>query len=679
MFSRRELANAVRALSMDAVEKAKSGHPGAPLGMADMAEALWRGVLKHNPADPAWPDRDRFVLSNGHASMLLYSLLHLTGYELSLDELRNFRQWGSKTPGHPEFGHTPGVETTTGPLGQGLASAVGMAIAETALAAEFNRPGLEIVNHYTYVFTGDGCLMEGISHEACSLAGTLKLGKLIVLYDSNGISIDGKVEAWFAEDVAARFKAYGWQVVEGVDGHDGAAVEAAILEAKADTERPSLIICHTHIGFGSPNKVDSAASHGSPLGAEEVAAARAALGWTHEPFVIPDEYYRAWDCREKGSLAQAAWEELFARYEQAFPELAREFRRRVRGALPENLEARVKELAAGFAAAGGSLATRQAGLKALNGLSPLLPELFGGSADLTGSVGTRFDGVVSFGPANRCGRYLHYGVREFGMGAIMNGLALHGGFIPYGGTFLIFSDYAVNAIRLAALMRLRTIWVLTHDSIGVGEDGPTHQPVEQIPALRLIPGLKVWRPCDTVETAFAWENALQNNGPSVLALSRQNLPCLPRSPESMNDISRGAYIIRQSSAPTPQAIIIATGSEVEPAIQAAVELAAPSASEGSAGDTVPTPVDVRVVSMPCAEVFEAQSKEYRDFVLPPNLRARVAVEAAQADWWSKYVGLDGQVVGMRSFGASAPAGALFAHFGIGVEAIKAAVRKVVKK
>lgn len=664
MFSRRELANAIRALSMDAVEKAKSGHPGAPLGMADMAEALWRGILRHNPADPNWPDRDRFVLSNGHASMLLYSLLHLTGYDLSIEDIKNFRQLSSKTPGHPEYKYTPGVEITSGPLGQGLSAAVGMAIAESALAGEFNRPGFDVVDHYTYVCVGDGCLMEGVSHEASSLAGTLKLGKMIVLYDSNGISIDGEVKGWFAEDVAARYKAYGWQVIENVDGHDGGQVAEAIELAKADKERPSLICCKTHIAFGSPNKVDTAASHGAPLGDAEIAATRKQLGWNYAPFVIPDEIYKAWDCRESGGKMQAEWDKMFAGYKAAHPELAAEFLRRMHGELPKVLKDSGECLARNMSEACESLATRQASLKVLNELAPNLPELFGGSADLTGSVGTKFSGVEGYSPEKRTGRYLYYGVREFAMGAIMNGMALHGGFIPYAGTFLIFSDYAVNSIRLAALMKQRVIWVLTHDSIGVGEDGPTHQPVEQVPALRLMPGLKVWRPCDTVETAYAWLDALSTQGPTVLALSRQSLPCMVRSSEMMSDVSRGAYIIKESASSTPEAIIIATGSEVELAMKAAEELA---------------DIDVRVVSMPCSEVFEAQSREYHDFVLPPNVRARVAVEAAQADWWAKYVGLDGQVVGMRSFGESAPAKDLFAHFGFTVEAVKIAVRKLVRK
>lgn len=663
MLSRRDLANAIRALSIDAIEKAKSGHPGAPMGMADMAEALWRGFLKHNPADPAWPDRDRFVLSNGHASMLLYSLLHLTGYDLSIDDIKNFRQLGSKTPGHPEYKYTPGVETTTGPLGQGLGNAVGMAIAEKALAAEFNRPGLEIVDHYTYAFAGDGCLMEGVSHEVCSLAGTLKLSKLIVFYDDNGISIDGKVEGWFTEDVPARFSAYGWHVVADVDGHDGDAVAEAIKLAQADKDRPSIICCKTHIGFGSPAKVDSASAHGSPLGEAEIAATRKQLGWNHESFVVPEDIYKAWDGREKGAKAQACWDEVYKKYRSKYPELAAEFERRLSGELPANFDDNCINLAQTMSDQGETLATRVASLKVLNEISPCLPEFFGGSADLTGSVGTKFNGLENFSAANLDGRYLCYGVREFGMGAIMNGLALHGGFIPYGGTFLIFSDYAINAIRLAALMKQRVIWVLTHDSIGVGEDGPTHQPIEQVPALRLMPGLKVWRPCDTVETAVAWATALNTNGPSALVLSRQNLPCIARSREVMNDVCRGAYIIKDVSG-TPEAIIIATGSEVALALKAAEEL------EG---------LNVRVVSMPCAELFEEQSREYREFVLPSKIRNRVAIEATRSDWWRKYVGLDGLVIGMNSFGESAPGSKLFEHFGFTVEAVKNAVNKIIKK
>lgn len=664
MLSRRELANSIRALSMDAVEKAKSGHPGAPLGMADMAEALWRGFLKHNPSDPSWVDRDRFVLSNGHASMLLYSLLHLTGYDLNIEEIKNFRQLFSKTPGHPEYEQTPGVEITTGPLGQGLASAVGMAIAENALGAEFNLPGFEIVDHYTYVFIGDGCLMEGISHEACSLAGTLKLGKLIVLYDSNEISIDGKIDSWFSEDAAARFRAYGWDVIDDVDGHDGEKVADAIARAKAETERPSLIRCKTQIGFGSPGKAKSASSHGAPLGEAEVAATRKQLGWNYAPFVIPDEIYKAWDSRAAGKKAQAAWDKLFEEYRSSYPDLAAEFLRRIKGELPKVIKDSRECLAYNMAESCEDLATRQASLKVLNELAPNMPELFGGSADLTASVCTKFNGAESYSSNNPKGRCLYYGVREFGMGAIMNGMALHGGFIPYGGTFLIFSDYAISAIRLTSIMKQRVIWVLTHDSIGVGEDGPTHQPIEQVQSLRLMPGLKVWRPCDTVETAYAWLDAIETHGPTVLALSRQNLACQPRSKEVMGDVSRGAYIIKESSNSKPEVIIIATGSEVELAMKAAEDL---------------SDIDVRVVSMPCSEVFEAQSREYKDFVLPPKVRARVAVEATQSDWWTKYVGLDGVVIGMKSFGASAPSKDLFNHFGLTVDAVKAEVKKFVRK
>ena len=670
MLSSRELANAIRALSMDAVEKAKSGHPGAPLGMADMAERLWRGFLKHNPLDPLWANRDRFVLSNGHASMLLYSLLHLSGYDLTIEDIKNFRQLGSKTAGHPEYGHTPGVETTTGPLGQGLANAVGMALAERALAAEFNRPGYDIVDHHTYVFVGDGCLMEGISHEACSLAGTLGLGKLIVLYDANRISIDGQIEGWFNENVAERFRAYGWQVIEAVDGHDAAALDSAIAAAIAEKNLPSLICCQTHIGFGSPNKVDSASSHGSPLGAAEVAATRKALAWPYAAFEIPEAVYAAWDARDKGKAAQAKWQNLFEKYSSQFPDLAKEFNRRLKGELPDDFAtisaALVHDLnsqACGGIAENSREATRVASQKILNALAPRLPELFGGSADLTGSVGTLVKGMESFSVQNPKGRYLHYGVREFAMCAIMNGMALHAGFIPYGGTFLIFSDYACNAMRLAALMGLRVIFVLTHDSIGVGEDGPTHQPIEQVPSLRLLPGLDVWRPCDEAETAVAWQAALKRKGPSALVLSRQKLPAVKRSEEELADVKRGAYILRDCAA-KPDLIILATGSEVELALQVAEKF---------------TDCHIRVVSMPCAEVFENQSREYRDFVLPPTCRARLAIEAARSDWWRKYVGFDGLIVGLDSFGASAPGDELFKHFGFTAEAVGAAAAKLLKK
>lgn len=668
MPTRRQCANALRALAVDAIEQSRSGHPGAPLGMADMAEALWRHVLRHNPADPHWPDRDRFVLSNGHASMLLYGLLHLSGYALDMEAIRRFRQWGSPTPGHPEYRHTPGVEMTTGPLGQGISSAVGMALAEKLLAARFNRPGHEIVDHHTYVFLGDGCLMEGVSHEACSLAGVWGLGKLIALYDANGISIDGNVSGWFTEDVAARFRACGWQVVGPVDGHDAAALDAALVEARAETARPSLIICRTHIGFGSPHKVDSASCHGSPLGPEEAAATRAALGWTAAPFEIPADIAAAWDCREKGAAAQKVWEAKFAAYTEAFPELAAEFVRRMRGELPADWPEIAAETVRKAVEAGESIATRVAGQRALENLVPHLPELLGGSADLTGSVGTKTAASVRLDAA--AGNwaeadYISYGVREFGMSAIMNGLALHGGFIPYAGTFMVFSDYAKNAVRLAALMKIRVVWVFTHDSIGVGEDGPTHQPIEQIAGLRLMPGVEVWRPCDTVETAVAWRCALENaRTPSVLSLSRQNVPFAVRDAARVAAVSRGGYVLADDGG-TPDVILLATGSEVALALEASARLSA-------AGRRV------RVVSLPCCERFDAQEAAYREAVLPSAVRARVAVEAASADYWHKYVGLDGAVLGMNSFGASAPGKVLAQQFGFTVEHLVALAEEVLR-
>lgn len=663
MPTRRECANALRVLAMDAVEKAKSGHPGAPMGMADMAEALWRHSLKHNPGNPHWFDRDRFVLSNGHASMLLYGLLHLSGYDLSLEDIENFRVLGSKTPGHPEYGLTPGVETTSGPLGQGIAAAVGMALAERHMAAQFNRPGHHIVDHHTWVFLGDGCMMEGVSHEACSLAGTLGLGKLIALYDANSISIDGDIKGWFSEDCAARFEAYGWQVIRAVDGHDAAALDAAIAAAKAETTRPSLIVCHTHIGFGSPAKVDTAGCHGSPLGAEEIVATRKALGWTAEPFVIPADISAAWDSRAAGAAAEADWTRRFAAYEAAFPELAAEFGRRMEGRLPQGWEAAVDADIAAVNAAGETLATRVASQKALNRLAPLMPELVGGSADLTGSVGTWTTQSTPLDRQHPEGNYVHYGVREFAMGAMMNGMALHGGILPYAGTFMIFSDYAKNAIRLSALMELRVVWVLTHDSIGVGEDGPTHQPVEQVPGLRLTPGVHVWRPCDTVETMVAWKRAvLDAHTPTCLSLSRQNLPFVPRDAAQVAAIERGGYVLRDCQG-TPEAILIATGSEVGLALATAERLA----EEGRR---------IRVVSMPCTEIFDAQDAAYRESVLPAAVRARVAVEAAASDYWYKYVGLDGRVVGMTSFGASAPGGVLSKHFGFTPEHVREVVNQL---
>ena len=663
MPTRKDLAAAIRILAMDAVEKAKSGHPGAPLGMADMAEVLWNDFLKHNPADPAWVDRDRFVLSNGHASMLLYAVLHLSGYDLSLNDIKSFRQMHSKTPGHPEYGLTPGVETTTGPLGQGIAAAVGMALAERMLAAEFNREGHSIVDHFTYVFLGDGCLMEGVSHEACSLAGTLGLGKLIALWDDNGISIDGPTAGWFAEDVPARYKAYGWQVIAGVDGHDPAAIKKALQKARKTLDRPSLICCRTTIGKGAPGKAGSAKCHGSPLGEEEVRAAKKLLGVKAEPFEVPADVRAAWDARKKGAAAQKKWDQRFAAYAAEHPGLAAEFTRRMAGELPAGWDKVPTERAAVLQKAGAAQASRISSKETLDELAPAVPELFGGSADLTGSVGTLWNGVRSIDHDDFTGRYLHYGVREFAMGAIMNGLAGHGGYIPYGGTFLIFSDYAKNAIRLAALMKLRVVWVLTHDSIMVGEDGPTHQPVEQLGMLRLTPGVHVWRPCDSVETAVAWRAAVaRKDGPSCLALTRQNIPVQPRDAARLADIAKGGYILRDSKG-QPEVILLASGSEVSVAVGAADALE----KKG---------VKVRVVSMPCAEVFEAQDREWREHVLPNAVRARVAVEASASDWWRRYVGLDGAVVGMTTFGESAPGAAVYEYFGFTVDNVLKTVKTV---
>ena len=658
MPTRRECANALRVLAMDAVEKAKSGHPGAPMGMADMAEALWRHAFTHNPANPAWVNRDRFVLSNGHASTLLYGLLHLTGYDLSMDDIMQFRQLGSKTPGHPEYGVTPGVEVTTGPLGQGISNAVGMALAERHLAATFNRPGHTIVDHYTWAFLGDGCMMEGISHEACSLAGTLGLGKLIALYDANGISIDGKVEGWFNEDTAVRFTAYGWHI-QYVDGHDSEVLDKAIAAAKAETTRPSLIICRTHIAFGSPAKMDSNKSHGSPLGAEEIAATRKALGWAAEAFSIPADIKEAWDARKAGAAAEAAWNKDFAAYKAAFPDLAAEFTRRMAGELPQSWSAGIAACIDKAAQEGASIATRVASKNVLEAVRPLLPELIGGSADLSGSVGTMTSQSRVLDKAHYDGDYINYGVREFGMSAMMNGMALHGGVIPYAGTFLMFGDYAKNAIRMAALMELRVVWVLTHDSIGVGEDGPTHQPVEQLAGLRTTPQLHVWRPCDTVETAVAWQSALESKKrPTCLSLSRQNLPFMQRDAAQTAAIARGGYVLRDCQG-TPEVILIGTGSEVGLCEQAAQALTAKGKK-------------VRVVSMPCTQIFDAQDAAYKESVLPKAVRARVAVEAASTDFWYKYVGLDGAVVGMTTFGASAPGAVLAQHFGLTAEAVVAA-------
>ena len=654
---------------MDAVQQANSGHPGAPMGMADIAEVLWNDFLKHNPANPAWPDRDRFVLSNGHGSMLIYSLLHLTGYDLPIEELKNFRQLHSRTPGHPEYGYTPGVETTTGPLGQGLANAVGMAIAEKTLAAQFNRPGHTVVDHHTYVFLGDGCLMEGVSHESCSLAGTLRLGKLIAFYDDNGISIDGQVVGWFTDDTPGRFRAYGWQVLEAVDGHDPAAVRAAIEDARAEAGRPTLICCRTVIGKGAPNKAGSASCHGAPLGADEVAATREALGWAHPPFEVPKDIYDSWDARAAGAEREAAWDGAMAAYAEAHPGLAAELSRRLAGELPANFGERAEAYIAECQAAGASIATRKASQQCLNTYGALLPEFLGGSADLAGSNLTLWDGSRPVTAGDAAGNYLFYGVREFAMTAIASGIALHGGFIPYTATFLIFMEYARNAVRMAALMGQPQILVYTHDSIGLGEDGPTHQPVEQLTALRATPGLNAWRPCDAVEAAVAWRAAIERrDGPSALVFSRQGLPHQARDAAQVAAIARGGYVLRDCEGEgerAPEAVIIATGSEVALAVGAAERLA----EQGRA---------VRVVSLPCAEVFEQQDAAYRETVLPSNLLARVAVEAGHRDWWYKYVGLDGRIVGMDSFGESAPAAALFEEFGFTVDNVVAAVDEVLQ-
>ena len=660
------LANAIRALAMDAVEAAKSGHPGMPMGMADIAVALWRRHLKHNPAHPAWPDRDRFVVSNGHGSMLLYALLHLTGYDLPIDELKRFRQLHSKTPGHPEYGATPGVETTTGPLGQGLANAVGMALAERLLADEFNRPGHAIVDHRTYVFAGDGCLMEGISHEACSLAGTWGLGKLIVLYDDNGISIDGETRGWFTDNTAKRFEAYGWNVIPRVDGHDVAAVDAALTAAKQVTDRPTLICCQTTIGKGAPTKSGTADVHGAPLGEKEVAAARVALGWNDAPFEIPPAVYAAFDARENGALAEQAWSERFARYRDAHPELAAEFTRRVHGELPAGWAEASAAFIAAQAAKAATVATRKASQQAIEGLAPQLPELIGGSADLTGSVLTDWSRSKSIGRTEG-GNYIHFGVREFGMTAIANGLAVSGGYIPYVGTFLVFSDYARNAVRVAALMKAHNILVYTHDSIGLGEDGPTHQPIEQAASLRLIPNVDVWRPCDTVETAVAWVAAIERrNGPTCLLLTRQNVPFQARDEDQIAAIRRGGYVLADWNGQGRRVIVIATGSEVQLALGARDLLAA----EG---------ISVRVVSMPCTSVFDAQDAAWRESVLPRGC-ARIAVEAGATDGWRKYVGAKDDpraaVVGLDTFGESAPAAVLSKYFGMTVEGVAAAARRV---
>ncbi len=659
MASRRDLANAIRALSMDAVQQANSGHPGAPMGMADIAEVLWNDYLKHNPSDPAWVNRDRFVLSNGHGSMLLYSLLHLTGYDLPIEELKNFRQLHSKTPGHPEYGYAPGVETTTGPLGQGIANAIGMALAEKVLAAQFNRPGHDVVDHQTYTFLGDGCLMEGISHEVCSLAGTLGLGKLTAFYDDNGISIDGEVEGWFSDDTPARFEAYGWHVVADVDGHDSDAIKAAIELARAEKTKPTLICCKTIIGFGSPNKQGKEDCHGAALGADEIILARKQLGWDHEPFEIPTDHYAGWDAIDKGVVAQSGWVTTLDAYRDAHPDLAAEFERRTSGELPVDFSAKADAYIQECQDKMEKVASRKASQNCLNAYGPMLPELLGGSADLAGSNLTIWSGSKDISSENADGNYIYYGVREFGMSAMMNGIALHGGFINYGATFLMFMEYARNAVRMAAIMKQQSIFVYTHDSIGLGEDGPTHQPVEQLSSLRSTPNLNTWRPCDTVESAVCWKSAIENRqGPSALVFSRQGLAPMPRTRQQVAAIAKGGYVLQDCT--DPQAIIIATGSEVELAVSAADQL-------GKQG------VRVRVVSMPCAEIFSAQDVDYRDSVLIPAVRARVAVEALHADYWHKFVGIDGRIVGMRSFGESAPGGVLMKEFGFTVENVVANV------
>ena len=658
-----KIANAVRALSMDAVQKAGSGHPGAPMGMADIAEVLWTDILRHNPANPGWLNRDRFVLSNGHGSMLLYSLLHLTGYDLSMDDLRNFRQLGSRTAGHPEYGETPGVETTTGPLGQGFANAVGMAIAEQILSVRFNRDDFNIIDHFTYVFVGDGCLMEGVSHETASLAGTLGLSKLICIYDDNGISIDGKIDGWFTDNTPGRFEAYGWHVIPDVDGHDRDAVQQAILAAQKD-ERPSIICCKTQIGFGSPNKQGTAASHGSPLGLDEIELTRESLGWTDAPFEIPEDVYAAWDCRQKGADNESSWRQRFAEYKDSYPDLAFELERTMSRALPSNWHQTMEAMAKEMQGDDRTVASRNASGEVIAKIAAILPELLGGSADLSGSNCTNWPDIRPMAKDNPDANYINYGVREFGMTAIGNGIVLHGGLRPFSGTFLIFMEYARNAVRMSALMGISNILVYTHDSIGQGEDGPTHQPVEQLANLRGTPNMTVWRPCDTVETVYAWKHAIENNdGPTSLVFSRQGLPTQDRTEEQFDNVSRGAYVLFETDE-NPENILIATGSEVSLALESAKELGA----EG---------VSVRVVSMPCVEVFEQQEASYQEQVLPNATRKRVAVEAAHVDYWRKWVGLDGAVVGMKSFGASAPGGDLYNHFGFTVKNIVDKVKALV--
>ncbi|MFW9605893.1 MAG: transketolase [Pseudomonas sp.] len=665
MPSRRDLANAIRALSMDAVQKANSGHPGAPMGMADIAEVLWRDFLKHNPQNPQWADRDRFVLSNGHGSMLIYSLLHLTGYDLSIDDLKNFRQLHSKTPGHPEYGYTPGVETTTGPLGQGIANAVGFALAEKVLAAQFNRPGHDIVNHHTYVFLGDGCMMEGISHEVCSLAGTLGLGKLVAFYDDNGISIDGEVEGWFTDDTPARFESYGWQVIRAVDGHDAEAIRAAVEAARAESERPTLICCKTIIGFGSPNKQGKEECHGAPLGNDEIAATRAQLGWNYGSFEVPADIYAEWDAKAAGAQAEAAWNTRFAAYSAEFPELAAEFTRRLAGELPADFSEKAAAYVQQVAEKGETIASRKASQNTLNAFGPLLPEFLGGSADLAGSNLTLWKGCKGLAHDDAGGNYVHYGVREFGMAAIMNGVALHGGFIPYGATFLIFMEYARNAVRMSALMKQRVLHVFTHDSIGLGEDGPTHQPIEQLASLRGTPNLDCWRPADAVESAVAWKYAIERkNGPSALIFSRQNLPHQARTEQQLADVARGGYVLKDCDG-EPELILISTGSEVGLAVQAFDALTAQGRK-------------VRVVSMPSTNVFDQQDAAYKQAVLPLQVSARIAIEAAHADFWYKYVGLEGRIIGMTSFGESAPAAQLFEEFGFTLDNILATAEELLE-
>ena len=663
MPTRRDLANAIRALSMDAVQKANSGHPGAPMGMADIAQVLWCDFLNHNPTNPQWANRDRFVLSNGHGSMLIYSLLHLTGYDLPIEELQQFRQLHSKTPGHPEYGYAPGVETTTGPLGQGISNAVGMAIAEKALAAQFNRPGHDIVDHFTYCFMGDGCLMEGISHEACSLAGTLGLGKLIAFWDDNGISIDGHVEGWFTDDTPKRFESYGWQVIADVDGHDPEAIKAAIEQAKADTSKPTLICCKTIIGFGSPNKSGSHDCHGAPLGNDEIAAAREFLNWHHAPFEIPADVYAGWDAKEAGAGKELAWNDAFAAYQSAHPQLAAEFKRRIAGELPADFAKQAQQFVEKVQQKGDNIASRKASQNAIEAFSPLLPELLGGSADLAGSNLTLWSGSKGITADDASGNYLFYGVREFGMAGIMNGIGLHGGFRPYGATFLMFMEYARNAVRMSALMGVPSIYVFTHDSIGQGEDGPTHQPVEQVANLRMTPNLVTWRPADAAESAIAWKAAVERtDGPTALVFSRQNLNAQSRDAAQLANAAKGGYVLVDCDG-SPDVIIIATGSEVDISVKAAAELQ-------QAG------IKARVVSMPSTNVFDAQDAAYKESVLPAAVTKRIAVEAAHADYWYKYVGLNGKVIGMTTFGESAPGGVLLKHFGFTVEAIVEAAKSL---